>query len=128
MSFESKVRTAVGPLVNDEFSVNRYTGTAQTWISLNWQEYFRTFADGAPHNVVQGAQLHLFMPYSDSPRKIKRQITQALAGAGFALNSIIDASDGDGRHYVWEFEGHEHDLLDPEPPAETETSNGGTDN
>lgn len=132
MSFESKVEAAVSSLVDGQFAVDKYTGTADTWLVLNYQDILRVFAESGPHEGLQVAQLHLFMPYGDNPKALKRQITKALCGAGFPVSAVVNATDASGYHYVFEFQGNEHDLLDPEPPppppppASEDNEDGGT--
>lgn len=111
MSVEKKIVDTVGALVSGQIAAVRYVGTATTYITFNMQEVGDLYAESEPQTIRQLVQLHLYIPHETNPRTIKKSITKALIGAGFAFSGIINASDKDGQHYVWEFESTDNELL-----------------
>lgn len=104
MSMETRIREAVTPHV-PECVANVYTGTAQIYCTFNMTELPEGFGDNRARAIRYLVQLHLFLPSRSDPYELKRKLRGALIAARFTTPAITNASDSDGQHYVFEFEG-----------------------
>lgn len=68
------------------------------------QSFGDAYGDDEPGCERWLAQVHLFAPLSDNCIRRAAQTKQALFAAGFTWPSMVDASDQDGQHYVFECE------------------------
>lgn len=112
MSIGERIKSAVAPIV-PEVSADTYSGNAQTYCTWNATEIPTAHADNEPHAIQYLAQLHLFMPFRANPTQIKRQLRRALLDAGFTAPTVetVEASEAEGRHIVFEFEGVEREVF-----------------
>lgn len=62
------------------------------------------FANNCPIYYRALIQIHLFLSLEENSVAMRRQVAEALAGAGFTWPEIVDASDEDGQHIVFECE------------------------
>ena len=101
---DDKIRAAVEPLV-PVCVPGIYTGEAEEYCTFNDTEISAGFGDNRAHAVRYLVQLHWFLPLKRRPHPKKKALRRALmAVRGFAAPTITDATDGDGQHYVYEFE------------------------
>ena len=107
---DSKIRTAVEPLV--PVCVHGiYIGETEEYCTFNYSEIPAGFGDNRPHAVRHLVQLHWFLPLKQRPPPKKKALRRALMSVrGFTAPIITDATDGDGQHYVYEFEAVEGDV------------------
>lgn len=77
------------------------------WCTYNRAESPRLHAGGAPRRIVYLYQLHYYLPLGRSPEAVLDALKKTVFTAGFTFPSAQDASDGDGQHWVLEFEGAE---------------------
>lgn len=62
------------------------------------------YGDDTPQHERHLVQVHFFCPLNVNITTMKTSIRRALYAAGFSWASVTDASDGDGRHIVFECE------------------------
>lgn len=62
------------------------------------------FGDDAPGCERCPVQVHLFAPLNHNCIRQVKKTKQVLFAAGFTWPSVIDATDQDGQHYVFECE------------------------
>lgn len=62
------------------------------------------FADGRPLYWRALVQVHLFLPLEEDSVALRGMIPGILAGAGFTWPEVVDATDGQSQHYVFETE------------------------
>lgn len=90
-----------------------YDGEEATYFVVNMNAIPTNYADDAPQHDRWLIQLHLFAPFTLNTTAIRRQIRDALFGAGFSYPHLVDASettrstDGTEQHIVFEFEAVE---------------------
>ena len=106
MSFEERLAEAVKKVV-PEAAPNVYEGQARVFATWNFNELGRLFAEGKPNAVQYLAQVHVYLPKKYPWAEIKRQMQQELFKLGGTWPDIIDASDRDGEHLVFEFDAVE---------------------
>lgn len=83
---------------------NVYTGDALSYLVYNYYTIPEIYAEGVSHATRYAVQLHLYLPHKTNPNSLKLSIIAACIDAGFTYPSMTNASDGDGQHYVFEFE------------------------
>lgn len=103
-SIDKRIIDAVKTIVPD-IKPNQYKGSSETYCVYNYSEIPSIHADSEPHAIRYIIQLHYYLPHRTNPNTTKRSISNALLGAGFTFPSIVNASDNEGQHYVFEFEG-----------------------
>jgi hypothetical protein len=107
---DSKIVTAVEPLV-PVCVPGIYTGEAEEYCTFNYSEIPVGFGDNRPHAMRYLVQLHWFLPLKQRPHPKKKALRRALMSVrGFTTPTITDATDGDGQHYVYEFEAVDGDV------------------
>lgn len=107
---DEKIQGAVTPLV-PVCVPNLYTGDEKEYCTFNYSELPEDFGDNLPHAVRYLVQVHWFLPLKVRPHPKKRELRRALMGVeGFTAPEIIDASDGEGQHYVYEFEAWDGEI------------------
>lgn len=110
MSIEARIRAALLPIV-PIVEPDRYTGEATTYIVFRYNEIPALHCANRGSMVRYILSISLYMPLrpkaageSSNPNRLKRQIKAALEEAGCTTPSITDASDDDGRLFVFECE------------------------
>lgn len=83
---------------------NVYTGEADRYITFNYNELPANFADDTPMWYRALIQVHLFMPLGVNSIPYRRKIIGQLSAGGFTWPEVVDATDEDGQHYVFETE------------------------
>lgn len=115
MSIEATIRTALTPIV-PIVKPNVYTGSEPEYIVFNYTELPDDFADDAPQHVRYLIQVHWFVPWRDNNGVAinsgvkKKRIKQALFSADFTYPSVVNASEKDYQHFVFEMEGCDGDV------------------
>lgn len=104
MSMETRIREAVTPHVPECVAI-AYTGDAPVYCTYNMTEMPDGFGNNKARAIRYLVQLHLFLPFRQDPSRLKIDIRRAIVGARFTTPAITNASDGEGQHYVFEFEG-----------------------
>lgn len=101
MSIDSAIRNAITPII-PIVKPNVYTGSETEYCVFNYTELPTLHGDNSPHAIRYLVQVHWFLPTGTNPNAKKKQIKNALMNAGFTYPSVINASDGDGQHFVFE--------------------------
>ena len=83
---------------------NVYTGEELSYLVYTYYVIPAVFADSVSHAARYSIQLHLYLPQKTNPNTYKLAIIAACYENGFTFPSMTNASDGDGQHYVFEFE------------------------
>lgn len=83
---------------------NVYTGEELSYLVYNYYVLPEVFADSVAHAARYSIQLHLYLPQKVNPNPTKLSIINACIANNFTFPSMTNASDGDGQHYVFEFE------------------------
>ena len=100
---DSKIRTALEPL-GLPVCPHDYEGEELEYIAYVYNELGVVYANGAPHAMRYLVTLSWYLPRGENPESGKNRIRLLLKAAGATWPNIVDASDGDGQHYVFEFE------------------------
>lgn len=103
MSFEDRLAEAVRSVIPDA-EPNVYEGDSRVFATWNFNESPRLFADGKPRIRLNLVQVHVHMPRKWPWAEIKGDMEAALFRLGGTWPWIVDASDRDGEHLVFEFE------------------------
>lgn len=81
-----------------------YTEKEETYYTFNYDLIPCQFADGAPIFDRALIQVHLFCPVRRNSIELRRKTRSALLGAGFTWAGMVDASEKDTQHFVFECE------------------------
>lgn len=81
-----------------------YTGSEETYITFNYDLVPFGFSDDALRWWKALIQIHLVLPIGVNSVKLRGDLAAALMGAGFTPPEIVDATDKDRQHYVFETE------------------------
>jgi len=103
-SIDSRIINAVSPVVTTVVP-NQYKGSNTEYCVFTYTEMPSVFADSKPAAIRYLVQLHYYLPHRTNPNAKKTNIKNALFNAGFTYPQVINASDNEGQHYVFEFEG-----------------------
>jgi len=106
MSVHSDIKAALAGL-GYPVVTNVYTGSAQTYFVITLNTLPADFADDAPQHLRNLIMLHLYAPHELNTVALRKDVARALVGAGFTYPSIMDASDEQTQHIVFECEGTE---------------------
>lgn len=103
MTIDEVLAATLAPLVPG-IAPNEYTGQELEYAVWNYNILPSVFADSKPEAARYLLQVHWFLPHSVNPAAKRTQICQALRAAGFTYPGVVNASDKDGQHYVFECE------------------------
>ena len=81
-----------------------YHGKAKRYYTFNYSTVGDDFADDAPGHERYLVQAHFFAPLDENVTARVKATKKALFAAGFTWPETFNASDGDGRHIVFECE------------------------
>lgn len=81
-----------------------YTGKAKRYYSFNYDLLPAHFADNHPLFDRALIQVHFFAPLGFNSLKRRRDTREALVAAGFGWPEVVDASDQNTQHFVFETE------------------------
>ena len=84
-----------------------YKGEANTYLVYNYTEIPADFGDDDAQHYIDLVQVHLYAPHNVNTVATRREISSRLVAAAFIRPSIVNASDKDGQHYVFESEDAE---------------------
>lgn len=102
MNCDEAVNSAFGHIL--PLFPNVYTGEELSYLVYNYYVLPEVYADSVSHASRYSIQLHLYLPHKVNPNALKLQIIETCIGNGFTYPSMTNVSDGDGQHYVFEFE------------------------
>lgn len=103
MSIESRIRTALASFEHKVYP-DTYNGSDKTYFVFNYNTIPDDFGGNQPWHDRALVQVHLFCPHDLNTVQMRKDIKLALLGAGFTYPSMINASDADSQHWVFEFE------------------------
>lgn len=106
MSINSAIKLAITQAVN-VCVPDLYTGAEKTYCTFNYTEYPAGFSNNAPKSVKYDVQVHLFLPVEENPLKLRDKIKNALFMAGFTFPTILNMTDNEYQHHVFECEYEE---------------------
>lgn len=107
---DDKIRSAVEPLV-PVCVPDLYTGDKTEYCTYNYNEIPSGCGDNRPHAIRYVVQVHWFLPLKKRIHPQKKKLRQALTAVdGFSVPTIVNASDGDGQHYVYGFDAVDGDV------------------
>lgn len=109
MSLDEKIVSAVQKTVQEVWPF-MYTGKATEYAVYNYNIYPRVFAASKPDVNVYSCQVHLYCPLRENARGKIKAINQALSAAGCTWPNVINASDSESQHWVFEFESTDGEL------------------
>ena len=103
MSIESRIRLALEPF---EYKVypDTYNGKDETYFVFNYNTIPDDFGGNQPWYDRALIQVHLFCPHELNTVQLRKEIKLALLGAGFTYPSMINASEENAQHWVFECE------------------------
>jgi len=101
MSVDSVIRSSLASL-SEVVVPNKYDGELKNYIVYNYTSIPDVFAESEPDVMHYYCQVHWFLPHKENPNAKKKQICQALHGAGFTYPSITNASESSCQHYIFE--------------------------
>ena len=87
-----------------------YTGSEKTYVVFNYaDDRGADYGDNTPQCTVAYMQVHLFMPLNQNGLALKKEIREALFGAGFTYPSvtILTEQENNIRHIIFECETEE---------------------
>lgn len=103
MTLNRRLISALSAVV-PEVAPDIYTGEASTYITFHYDLIPTQFAGNVPVFYKALVQVHLFLPLGENSLSRRGEIFTALVGAGFTWPEVINASDKDGQHFVFECE------------------------
>jgi hypothetical protein len=106
VSINSTIRTAITPIVA-VCVPDVYEGTEKEYCTFNWSTWPAEFIDNKATEIGYSVQIHWFAPTGINPISKLKQMCAAVETAGMSYPSVVNASDGDGQHYVIETTWHE---------------------
>ena len=104
MTVNARIIAAVTPIVA-VCVPDSYDGEAEIYCTFNGNAVPVGFGDNRPRARRWLLQLHFYCPKGYDSLASRLSLCRALHGAGFTYPTEENASDGDGQHYVLEFEG-----------------------
>lgn len=101
MTINQRLRTGLLPLglpvVPDTDTAHR-----DRCITFNYTQQPANWADNRPLYWRYLIQVHLFLPGTEDSLVLRIRIVTALIAGGFAYPEILDLTDDEGQHYVYE--------------------------
>ena len=101
MNLDEELRTALTSIVPVCLPVD-YDGEEPEYIAYTYDERGGAFGDDVPDVLVMELTLHWYLPSGANPNARKRRLRQALLDLGFTCPRIVNASDNEGQHFVFE--------------------------
>lgn len=102
MSLDERVTAALKPL-GLEVAHGTYDGEDAAYFSFNY-DAVPIFADDRPLFYRALIQVHLFCPLDRNSVRLRARTVTALLNAGVTYPELVDASDDETQHYVFETE------------------------
>lgn len=116
---DTTIRTALQPM-GIPVEPNEYEGEATEYISYVYQELGAVHAEKRPHAIRYILDVHWYLPRGKNPESGKNRIRHLLLAAGATWPNIVNASDKEGQHYVFECE-----MVGAVPPMPEDPDDGG---
>lgn len=107
VSVEARIVAALGGFGDPVEKSTLYAAAGKRprrYYTFACQSFGDAYGDDEPGWERWLAQVHLFAPVADNCIRRAAQTKRALFAAGFTWPSMVDASDEDGQHYVFECE------------------------
>lgn len=101
MSLNQQIITALAP-VGLPVRPHWDTGQLERCITFQYNLIPAHFAGNRPLCRRALIQVHLFLPLGENGLETRRALAAALAAGGFDWPEEVDASDGEGQHFVFE--------------------------
>ena len=79
-------------------------GHRERCFTFNYDAQPYHWADDRPHYWRDLIQVHLFLPLVENGLELRGRAVTALVSGGFSWPEVLDLSDDDGQHYVYEVE------------------------
>lgn len=83
---------------------NVYTGAESQYITFNYDEVPIQFAGNRPIYAKALIQVHLFCTLTYNSLAQRRKVVEAITDAGFTWPEVIDATDQETQHFIFETE------------------------
>ena len=103
MTIDERIQTMLTG-IEDVIAPNVYTGPETEYLVYSYFTGGAVYAERRPRALVYSVMVHLFLPQGKSPTEKKNDVCEAIFAAGGTWPNITNASDGEGQHYVFEFE------------------------
>lgn len=103
MNVNEQIIAAVTPVV-PVCVPDVYRGEAEEYCTFNYSEIPDSFGDDVPGLMRCAVQLHYYCPEGWNSLQQRRDLYRAILAADFTAAEVENASDGDGQHFVFEFE------------------------
>lgn len=103
MNVNEAIIAAVTPVV-PVCEPDIYRGEAKEYCTFNYTEMPDGFGDDLPTLSRCAVQLHYYCPEGRNSISTRRALRRAILDADFTAPEIVNASDKDGQHFVFEFE------------------------
>lgn len=107
MTIDKTIRTALAPFGYECYH-NTYTGLDQTYFVFNYTVVPDDYSDDKPDYNRYICQVHFYAPFTFNSITLAKMVKVALENADFTYPEQTDASDEEGQHIVFEFEGIEY--------------------
>lgn len=89
---------------------NVYTGEGQEYCVFHVDERPDLFGDDSPQAILYTVLLHWYLPLGSNPLATRRKIKRAILEAGGTYPGVVDDTDADGQHFIFEFEYIDGDV------------------
>lgn len=103
MSVDKQLKDALGGL-GLPLASGVYTREATTYLTYNYDTMPAQFADNRPWMERVLIQVHLVTPVQTALLPLRRRVHNALVRGGFSWPEVVDASEKEVRHLVFECE------------------------
>lgn len=107
MNLNERLVTMLDGMTKDPAAAGTYNGTEAEYLVFNYTEMPGIFGDDLPNAYRYLIQVHLFAPHQRNTVTLRRKIREKIILADFTAPTVVPASDANGQHYVFEFEGVE---------------------
>lgn len=111
MSVDAVIKSALSAF-GDPVANAVYHGDAERYYVFNYSTIGSDFADDGPAHERYLVNVHLFAPLCENVTQRIKRTKKALSDAGFTWPEMVNASDDEGRHIVFECEIAEGDDTD----------------
>lgn len=102
MSINSTVKAALDPVA--PVKADTYEGDEAVYITFGYASIPDGYADDAPEYERYLLSVHLFAPIGYNTLKKRKAIKRALSGIAETYPSMVNASDKEGQHLIFECE------------------------
>lgn len=103
MSVDAQIKSALEAF-GDPIENAIFHGKEERYYVFNYSTVGADYADDGPGHERYLIQVHLFAPLRENITQRIKQTKRALFDAGFTWPELVNASDEEGRHIVFECE------------------------